>query len=1132
VIPKAAVVALVAMATVGWMGLATTALVAPAASPVGLSASAASSATPSTTHAPASPAPSVPTAGNPAASMAASALAATRAAGLPTNVVFVPRPSASPAQLARTADSGVVSPLYTGLPAPLGLADYGLSNGADQSVVGSVVNTTELQGTVDANATGIVGGDLYQSSPDSYGVQLNAVLTNINLFGSADFSFWAQDVVEYYPSSGLMVLVTNVWNFSGGSYAAGNAIFSHGPDGTNAWAALGYYYAESIVPFPVAYPFNLTLTMVSSLSGGRDNVSFAVELNSTAHPDENFSAPYDWVVFNSLRAGAPGLTVPSNFTANGLSYNPIGLTDDFELDICGPGGGSQVDLTAADATLGLAYNVGGILVAVPSAYNYGGETGETATGASVTWSNVPGGPGGLTDYGTMSTGPAFLSGLWGTGAPMGSFPVQIVTAPGNAFNFLQYNGTPTFNSPNFTVQELSYAPSVTTHTFDLMPGNWELVTELSEYAPVAQTLSVAGPMTVPIVLASDPALGVYTPLWAFNNSDAAALSSSGSGTPTSPYLIENNQLAAFSSLFGLYNDYTFPVFPGVWFMDTSASVEFYQPPSLSATTNDFQFPGIVLPATNDLQYWFWNVTNVSVVDAANISGWFGDSAWYPTSFDSFNMIFYESSNNLIAGNTFGTESQALLLFGGGTFFGPLNVGGNDNTVWGNTFNEVPSPASCQNPSASVNGCEVLLPYGLGLGVEVAENDTIYNNYFATPTTAWELPINLYTGYPELFSTLWNITPEPASDVTTLPAFPTLPLSGSIIGTADQGGNFWWDYGSAFNPYNGANNPYGVIPYTEFSTTFIAQLYPGLYNASWIYPGDFDPLSSVALYAVTLSEHGLALGATWTAFVVDPTGMIYYDAFATNAASQVIYLPTGTYYIEPQPPAEYTAPAAIALHVVGHATRVTIPFRLAPGYSILTFREVGLPAGTSWSVTVNGTTPVTDLYNATATSTGNEIQVLVTEGTYDYSVTGTDAFAPSVPTGTLAVTFSHTVVVHFSLVRYAVTFTESGLPAGAHWALTIEGPVHGPGTLTSSVTVRSAATTASSSLPDGTYEFTVSAPRGYACYVGYFLVAGGPASVAVSCFASGGDPSVHAVGGPASSPAMPRAAGTPARGGGL
>jgi thermopsin len=795
---------------------------------------------------------------NVAAGMASHALAATSAAGLNARVISVPRPSASSAQVSLAKSVGHVTPLYTGIPAPVGLADFGLSTSPSGAVVPSILNTTSLRGEVDLKGTGIQPLDLFASSPDSYGIQLNAVQTNVTLFGTPGYSFWTQNVVLYYAQANFMILVTNIWNFSGQSISP-NALYASGTSGTDDFSdygSLGYYYSELVVPMPVVSPFVLSLYMNSSLVSGRDAVDFTVGVHSTTHPSEDFTAPYDYVVFNSTAVHhGHALTSPSNYTANGYTYNPIGLTDDFELILGGPNGGSNADIATADATLGLAYwdTAANHYEATPSAYNYGGETGETVTGANVAWATGAGGPNGIINWGTLSGGPTILRGLWHAGAPEGSVPVTIDVTPANAFDiFTPVNSSASVQ--NFLSGESIAAPGAYGDTFWLTPGTYGLTVELSDYTPYTTTLTVSAATTLVLHLRENFREGVYTPLWAFSNSQLQAISFFGSGTAWHPYVLFNNQGPTLSDVFGLYNDYTFPVFPGVFLYGTNASVELMHSANFRTATNDFQFPGSVLPQTNELQFWFWGVSHVALADST-ITGWFGSSAYYPVDWDTFNVIFYASSWNLVAGNHFNTEAQALLMFSGGTLFGPVNVGGGNNTVWGNRFTEAATPNSTDSVAPDWYG------FNVGLGLELAEqNDLIYNNYFATPTTAWMLPINLYSGDPFLYTDTWNISMQSEYIAHWAAGFPLITLWGSIVGSWYQGGNFWWDYGNSAtspNVYNGAINPTGSLPYNENATTVDAySLTPyggtlllyiyGIFQPTFIYNGgDFVPLEPPA-----------------------------------------------------------------------------------------------------------------------------------------------------------------------------------------------------------------------------------------------------------------------------------------------
>ncbi len=740
---------------------------------------------------------------------------------------------------------------------------------------------------------------------------------------------------------------------------------------------------------------------------------------------------------------------------------------------------------------------GAAYVSVPSAYSYGGETGETTTGANIAWSSAPGGPNGASTYGTMTSGPAILRGLWNASAAEGSTPVTLSVTPANAFVFV---AAETGVSPMFIISEPAYAPNVFTDTFYLTPGTtYNISLELSDYEPVNWVVSVgATPVSASFALTYNTGFGLYTPLWAFSNHEVAAIASSGSGTMADPYVLFNNQASPIGPEFGLYNDYAFPVFPGVFLMDTAVVTELSHPSNFSTQTNTFAFPGPYLPALNDLQMWFWNVSNVAVVDAANIGGWFGSNTWYPTAFDTFNVIFYESSDSLVAGNTFDTASQGLLMFYGGTIFGPaLNIGGGNNTVWGNTF-DYAAPATCPGSQ-----CLALMPQALSLGIEVAESyDLIYNNYVATPTTAWLLPLNMYSGAQEFFTVAWNISVQPASDVHHAPSFPGIPLSGSIVGGSVQGGNYWWDFGNADNPFNGANNPYSRIPYDENALTLLVDVYgPAYYYATYIYSGfvvaggipipyggDYAPLGGASLFEVTFEVSGLVSGAPNWSGEVARSGTVLYN-FTTNATDYVVLLPNGTGYRFTVPNGSYriAGSSGISFAVRGAPTTVGVRLVLGVGLVSLTFREQGLPPATDWTVTISGTTPATYPYNASATTNSGTMTFLATRGSFTYSVGPVAGETPNHPSGTVTVHRNTVVALKFTAYTYELAFTETGLKVGKSWKVTIGATSHS-----------STHSTIVFVLPNGTYDYSIRPIPGYTTtWSGSLVIAGAPVTVPIT-----------------------------------
>ena len=215
---------------------------------------------------------------------------------------------------------------------------------------------------------------------------LNSVLTDVTLLGNASYQFWTQNDAEYFAQSHVLDLVSNVWNFSS-DYLSNNSILSHGPHGI---VTTGLFYMANVTLTGVTYPFNLTLFLNSTTAQGNDRVNFTAVLG-TAGSTQSYA--YDYVVFNSIAPGGTPVLGPAEYSANGFGYNPVGLPDDFELVLGGPGGGSQVNLLDSDATLSLRYALSpGVYAAVPSALSFGGDSGESASGVNVEWTNGSAGP--------------------------------------------------------------------------------------------------------------------------------------------------------------------------------------------------------------------------------------------------------------------------------------------------------------------------------------------------------------------------------------------------------------------------------------------------------------------------------------------------------------------------------------------------------------------------------------------------------------------------------------------------------------------------------------------------------------------------------------------------------------------
>lgn len=133
-----------------------------------------------------------------------------------------------------------------------------------------------------------------------------------------------------------------------------------------------------------------------------------------------------------------------------------------------------------------------------------------------------------------------------------------------------------------------------------------------------------------------------------------------------------------------------------------------------------------------------------------------------------------------------------------------------------------------------------------------------------------------------------------------------------------------------------------------------------------------------------------------------------------------------------------------------------------GRQNVTFNEVGLPGGTPWCVTLNGTETCSET---------SSLRFFEYASTYPFVVRAVPGFTASPGSGNLATQTSGGVqLITFtndSAIRYPVTFTESGLPASTSWT----------------VTLGNASNTTSSSYlgftdVNGSYTFAVGAVPGY------------------------------------------------------
>jgi thermopsin len=882
-------------------------------------------------------------------------------AGVPLRYAFLPDLDARSADAIR---DGHIEPTYATAPAPMGLADLGLENDSG-SIVATTLVSPRIAGTFAPTAFSGIAPDT--GAPDAYGVQVNAVLTNVTLFGNSSYQFWTQNVVEYSTFSHQLAFLDNVWNFSGaaGTLSA-NAINAHGANGTQVGTT--FYYALGPV-VTMSYPFTLSLFLNSGTTPEGDIVFFNYTL---ANATETLAGSFDYVEFNSTGGTDTGTVPTPMYLADGASYNPLGIPDDFEIDVVGPGGGSNFDAFNASAALNLYYWSGAnqSFSVVPDAYDAGAETGETSAGLSSTWTSsgdlgLRGTPGPAAHLGQ---GPSLLGPEWGV-APgtEGIAVLHYALSPANGFTFVGAGADPTLSA-------YGWAPAAS--SYDLPPSTYSVWSLASEFSPSHSSvlLTTAGASDA-VVLAPTPALGVYTPLWA---SDPAGLANISSSCTAGTCTLLNSQVGPLGTTtatapahsypwFGEFNDFLFPVFPGV-FVSNLANVVVASPPSFEVTTPSWlvnETTHFGTPATNDLGLFFYDDENVTLASAPAIGGWWFEPAYFGPSAPQYSVVFWNTSESSVVGNTFTTGGGGLYLYGG-----------ENNTVWNNTFLEyLPLAPNEGSLSGAVHGTIGVFDADFGEGRRAGSGctcaDLLYNNAFGDYHTALAPTLDPYTGLaPRLpFESEWNVTPR---------------ASPNLLGGPELGGNYWWDYGTS-------NDPYWVLPYNA--------------SGAIAWGGDTDPLVPNPLYLVTFTVQGLPADRPWHLGVYTSTGIAFDTA---NGSSLVEPWPTGEYFFTATSIDGGYGIASTGIFQVESANQ-TVPLTFYPLFT-LTFLTTNFPNGAFWAITLSN--PLFGGFIDLGNVADFPAQTLAS-GTYNFTISPPAGYTVFPPQGSVNLSQNSTVQLAFS-----------------------------------------------------------------------------------------------------------------------
>ena len=224
-----------------------------------------------------------------------------------------------------------------------------------------------------------------------------------------------------------------------------------------------------------------------------------------------------------------------------------------------------------------------------------------------------------------------------------------------------------------------------------------------------------------------------------------------------------------------------------------------------------------------------------------------------------------------------------------------------------------------------------------------------------------------------------------------------------------------------------------------------------------------PPPPVTKYNATFEETGLPSGAPW---YVNITGQASSGPIVTGEYN--VSLPSGNYTYSVSsgykvPVSNETFKPVVSTGTLVLNKTVVVAVKFEPVTFAVTFTESGLPTGTLWYLNVTNMDGVKQSFTSTSTT----ISFSEPNGTYSYAVASSNSQYGSPPGSFKVNGAAVNVSVTFTQAKYSVVFTESGLPTGTTWSVTLNGQVQSSTTPTMTFTE-----------PNGVYSYSVGNVSGY------------------------------------------------------
>ena len=276
-------------------------------------------------------------------------------------------------------------------------------------------------------------------------------------------------------------------------------------------------------------------------------------------------------------------------------------------------------------------------------------------------------------------------------------------------------------------------------------------------------------------------------------------------------------------------------------------------------------------------------------------------------------------------------------------------------------------------------------------------------------------------------------------------------------------------------------PSGTYPYTAavsggYAAPIFGNLTVGAKNV------EVGVTFSGEKYTASFTESHLPKNTAWSVTIFGQQVSSSNDGTIKFQSTNALFNGTYTYLIGIVPGYRTTEQANLTVD----GANIAVLVNFVPFLYTVTFSESGLPAHTTWKVTLkNASTSVSN------SSTANYENFSEPNGTFSFSIGIVPGYSTT-DSGTVVVNAANTSVsVTFGVTEFSITFVEEGLPTTDQWYVNITG---GPDLVGSG-----SISQVSTALANGTYAFTVATndPTHAVAYTPSLKVKGAALSVGLS-----------------------------------